>query len=147
MCRAPVYFKGFHAVRDRWNEDAWDTKCTEVFGDALDDAIEEAREYTRLFPPRWRQRIMRDLLEDIVHLEKTYRFLRSENLDPEVMDEVFYWGDYYSDRHMNKYWYQDDPPKEFASRYPLLQKGRSGSLKRVRAREDPWVTVTLVYLI
>lgn len=146
MCRAPVYFKGFHAVRDQWNDDAWDTKCAEVFSDALDERFAEAQEFADAFPPKWRNRIFKELIDDFVELEKTYRYLRHEGLDPEDMEEVFYWGDYYSDRHMNKYWYLDEPRKETV---PMVQsRGRgNGSPKRVRAREDPWVTVSLVYLI
>ena len=144
MCRAPVYFKGFHRVRDQWNEDAQDAKCTEVFGAALDERFAEAQEFAQAFPAKWRGRIFRELVDDFVEIEKTYRFLKNEGVDHEVMDEVFYWGDYYSDRHMNKYWYLDAPRKEFASRYPWLgQNSRSG--KRARAREDPWVTVTFYF--
>jgi hypothetical protein len=143
MCRAPVYFKGFHAVRDRWNEDAWDAKCAEVFSDALDERFAEAQEFAETFPARWRSRIFKEVLNDFVEVEKTYRFLRNEGLSPEDMDEVFYWGDYYSDRHMNKYWYLDEPPKEFASRYAVTEKSSAKGFKRPRALEDPWATVTL----
>lgn len=144
MCRAPVYFKGFHRVRDQWNDEALDNKCTEVFGAALDERFAEAQEFAESFPPKWRSRIFKELVEEFVEVEKTYRFLKNEGVGPEDMDEVFYWGDYYSDRHMNKYWYLDEPRKELASRYPWLgQNSRSG--KRVRARADPWVTVSFYF--
>lgn len=145
MCRAPVYFKGFRKVRDQWNEDAWDTKCTEVFGDALDQLFAEAQDFANSFPPKWHTRIFKELITDFVNLEKTYRVLRSEDISPEDLEEVFYWGDYYSDRHMNKYWYLDEPRKETV---PVVQtRGRAKGLKRSRARQDRWFTVTLVYLI
>lgn len=142
MCRAPVYFKGFHAVRDQWNEDAWDTKCAEVFGDALDERFAEAQEFAEAFPPRWRSRIFKELVSEFVEVEKTYRYLRNEGVSPEDMDEVFYWGDYYSDRHMNKYWYLDEPRKETVPMVQSRGRGAPGSPKRVRAREDPWATVS-----
>jgi hypothetical protein len=139
-----VYFKGFHKVRDQWNDEALDNKCTEVFGAALDERFAEAQEFAESFPPKWRSRIFKELVEEFVEIEKTYRFMLNEGVGPEDMDEVFYWGDYYSDRHMNKYWYLDEPRKELASRYPWLgQNSRSG--KRVRARQDPWVTVSFYF--
>jgi hypothetical protein len=145
MCRAPVYFKGFHTVRDQWNEDAWDTKCADVFSHALDDAFTDAQEYSNLFPERWRPMIFSRVIDDFRNLDKTYRFLKNEGVSPEELDDVFYWGDYYSDRHMNKYWYLDEPRKETV---PVVQtRGRAKGLKRSRARQDPWITVTFVYLI
>jgi len=60
------------------------------------------------------------------------------------MQEAFEWGDYYSDRHMDKCWFLDEPPKEFASRYPIMEKSRAAATrsKRSRARQDPWFTIS-----
>jgi hypothetical protein len=142
MCRAPIYFKGFHKLRDQWDEDAWENKCEEVFGNALDERFAEAQEFAESFPAKWRGRIMRDVLEDFIDIEKTYRFLKNEGVAPEDMEEVFYYEDYYSDRHMNKCWYLDEPPKAFASRYPIMEKSRGKGFKRSRARQDTWVTLS-----
>ncbi len=142
MCRAPIYFKGFHKLRDQWNEEAWENKCDEVFGDALDTCFAEAQEFAESFPPNWRTRIFSELLDNFVDIEKTYRFLKNEGVDPEVMDEVFYYEDYYSDRHMDKCWYLDEPPKAFASRYPIVEKSGGKGFKRSRARQDTWVTIS-----
>jgi hypothetical protein len=141
MCRAPIYFKGFHKVREQWNEDARENKCDEVFSQALDECFAEAQDFAESLPPRWRGRIMKDVIEDFIDIEKTYRFLKNEGVSSDDMEEVFYWGDYYSDRHMNKCWYLDEPRKAFASRYPIMEKSAKG-FKRARARQDPWVTLS-----
>ena len=144
MCRAPIYFKGFHKLRDQWDEDAWETKCEEVFSAALDEKFAEAQEFAEAFPAKWRGRIFRELIDDFVEIEKTYRFLKNEGVGPEDLEDAFYWGDYYSDRHMDQYSYLDEPRKEFV---PAVQsRGHGKGFKRARARQDPWVTVTL-YLI
>ena len=134
MCRAPIYFKGFHKVREEW--------AVEVFSQALDECFAEAQEFAESLPPRWRRNIMRDVIDDFLDIEKTYRFLKSEGISSEDLDEVFYYGDYYSDRHMNKYWYMDEPTKKFETRYPHIGKGRVGAQKRVRANQDTWFTVS-----
>ena len=140
MCRAPIYFKGFHKVRDEWNEDAWENKCADVFSEALDERFAEAQEFAEAFPPKWRSRIFRELIDDFVEIEKTYRFLKNERVDHEVIEDAFYWGDYYSDRHMDQYLYLDEPRKEFV---PAVQsKSRGRGFKRARARQDPWVTLS-----
>lgn len=144
MCRAPIYFKGFHKLRDQWDEDAHETKCEEVFSDALDERFAEAQEFADSFPAKWRTRIFRELLDDFIEIEKTYRFLKNEGVDHEVMEDVFYWGDYYSDRHMNKYSYLDEPPKESV---PAMQsRSRGKGFKRSRARQDTWVALGLYYI-
>ena len=145
LCRAPVYFKGFHRVRDQWNEDAQEAKCAEVFGAALDERFAEAQEFAQAFPAKWHDRIFRELVDDFVEIEKTYRFLKSEGVDHEVMEDVFYWGDYYSDRHIGKYSYLDEPPKEFVPAVQSRGRGTAG-FKRSRARQDPWVTLGLYYI-
>jgi hypothetical protein len=142
MCRAPIYFKGFHKVLDQWNDDAWENKCDEIFSQALDECFAEAQDLAESFPVRWRGRIMKDVIEDFIDLEKTYRFLKNERVSPGDLEDAFYWGDYYSDRHMNKYGYLDEPPKNFASRYPIMEKGGPKGFKRVRARQDPWITLS-----
>lgn len=144
MCRAPIYFKGFHKVRDEWNEDAWENKCADVFSEALDERFAEAQEFAQAFPPKWRNRIFRELIDDFVDIEKTYRFLKNEGVDPEVMEDVFYYEDYYSDRHMNKYSYLDEPRKEFVP--AMKSRGRGKGFKRARARQDPWVTMSFYYI-
>ena len=144
MCRAPIYFKGFHKVRDQWNEEAWENKCDDVFGEALDERFAEAQEFAESFSPKWRNMIFKELFENFVEVEKTYRFLKNEGVSPEDLEDVFYWGDYYSDRHMDKYSYLDEPRKEAV---PTVQsRGGGKGFKRSRARQDPWVTISFYYI-
>jgi len=144
MCRAPVYWSGFHRVRDQWEEEAYEHKCAEAYGQALDDVFEEAQAFAAEFSPHWRHRIFKDLIEDFSDLEKTYRFLKWHEVHPDEMAEVFYHGDYYSDRKVGKHVWDDEPPKEWMTRYPAAAKSeRSGS--RRRAAQDEWFEMT-VYL-
>ena len=140
MCRKPMYWRGFHQIRDAWDREAWEGKCAEVFSEALDERFAEAQEFAEAFSAKWRARIFKEVIDDFMDIEKTYRFLKSECVDPEVMEDAFYWGDYYSDRHINKYSYLDEPPKDLT---PALQfRGRGKGFKRARARQDPWVTLS-----
>lgn len=142
MCRAPIYFKGFHKVKSDWAEEAYEGKCAEVFGQALDECFADAQEFAEDLPPRLKRHIFDALIEDFIDLDKTFRYLRYEQVDPEDMDDVFYWGEYYSDRHMEKCWWIDEPSKEFATRHTIVQKAGARGFKRARAREDPWFTVS-----
>ena len=141
MCRRPMYWSGFHKVRDQWNEEAYVHKCDEVFGEALDDAFEEAQEFAESLPAKWRARIFRQVIDDFRDIEKTFRFMMWHEADPEDIADVFYYGDYYSDRGINKYQWDDEPRKDLATRYPLRKDGVKGG-KRCRARQDTWITLS-----
>lgn len=143
MCRRPVYFKGFHKMRDEWNEEAWESRCADVFSEVIDEAFENARILAAAFSPRMYTRLMNEALDDIKDAEKTYRYLKSEDVTSDDIEYVLLdTYDYYSDRHINKVWWCDEPQKQFETRYPWLTQSTGGSPKRVRAREDPWVTLS-----
>jgi hypothetical protein len=67
--------------------------------------------------------------------------MRWHEAAPEDIADVFYYGDYYSDRGINKYQWDDEPRKDLATRYPLRKDGVKGG-KRCRARQDTWITLS-----
>jgi hypothetical protein len=142
MCRAPIYFKGFHKVRDQWSAEAHENKCGEVFSAAIDDCVNQAFEYAEAFPKRWRPMILREIIEDVKDLERTYRVLMNYGAEPEEIDDAFYYEDYYSDRHLDKCSYIDEPPKDLAPRRADRGGARCG--KRARALQDTWMTFSFV---
>ena len=145
MCRAPVYWSGFHKVRDEWNEEAWENKCAEVFGQALDDSFEEAQAFAENFPRRWQRRILAEVIDDFLDIEKTYRYMKWHDAHPDDMADVFYYGDYYSDRRVGQVEWDDEPVCE-----PILTKtvgGRPPHQKRVRARQDRFWTMSFYVLV
>ena len=137
MCRRPIYFKGFHKVRDQWNEDAYDTRCQEILSETMDRAIEQAMIMNEYFGEEMLESVMVDL-EDI---EKTWRFLRHEDICSDDIDYVLNETDeYYSDRHIDKIRYIDEPPKD--SVVALWTGGGNRCGKRARANMDPWATIS-----
>ncbi len=143
MCRKPIYFKGFHKVRDQWDEDAWESRCAEALGNAFDECIAESLEMAEAFPKKYRSQIMSGIVDDLRDIEKTYRYLKSEGIAAEDIEYVLMeCEDYYSDRHIDHIRYLDEPVKEFASRYPCVTKFSSASPCRARARQDPWCTIS-----
>ena len=143
MCRRPMYFKGFHKAREAWDEEAWEGRCDEVFGETFDAVLTEAIEMAEYFPRRFRREILSETLTDLREMEKTFRFLKSEGYYADEIDFVLNeTANYYSDRHIDQCRYIDEPPKELAPRQPLRAASRRG--RRVRARQDPWCTMSFV---
>jgi hypothetical protein len=146
MCRAPIHFKGFTKVREQWDEEAYETRCTEIIDAAMTEAIEEALEFcSQGISKRFRKMVMEGLMDDLVDIEKTARFLKSYNVSP---DELEYWlmetDEYFSDRTVGKCQWYDEPKKDFTTRYPRIERGAQAG-KRCRARPDEWYTISFVF--
>lgn len=140
MCRRPMYFKGFHKARDAWDEEAYETRCSEVLNEAMDACITEAVEMAAIFHRKYSRAIMRDAFRDLQEMEKTFRYLKSEGLFPDDIDYVLNeTTDYYSDRHIDQARYIDEPRKEAPPRSAARTSSRSGH--RARARQDEWWTL------
>ena len=190
MCRRPIYFKGFHNVRDEWDEVAWENRCADVFSAAIDQRVEEyledieqdceaiedeeedaawlAAELLELDNPvkvciqfmrsvygmspvkvaaKYREFRLKGMKRELVLLERTYRFLKSEDVSSEDVEEVLmYSDDYYSDRNVGRWAWADEPTKELATRYPKFEKTAKAG-KRCRALEDEWATLNFVIIL
>lgn len=145
MCRRPIYFKGFHNVRDEWDEEHWRNKCLDVLDEYRTMRIEEALEIKGEFGPVWDAIISTELTQELVELERTTRFLMSEGIDPDWLEYVLYETDnYYSDRNVGKYTWNDEPPKQLATRYPKVEKSGAKGARRARAPDDQYETVTFL---
>lgn len=150
MCRRPIYFKGFHKLRDQWNEDAWETKCADIFSEAIDSAVTDALDMAQYFSKKYYNEILSEAMTSIKEIESTFRYLKSEGIDTDDIEYVLFDTDeYYSDRHLDKFYYIDEPRKEPALKYPANAAGMAppGGGKRCRAREDPWSSMTLYFEI
>jgi hypothetical protein len=97
MCRRPIYFKGFHKVQEQWAEEAWEEKISETFGEAIDALVESSAEYKQEFPD-YSAFFDRQTKEELKDIDKTIRFLKSENVHEEDIAECLAYEDYYSDR-------------------------------------------------
>jgi len=192
MCRRPMYFRGFHKMQDQWNEDSWEGRCADIFGEALQERISEfidtieedcdilneqddnedaawlAIDLLDSDDPRITMKFMdetedfefksevialyrkyqyEELKREVIRIERTYRFLKSECVSSEDMEEILvYSNDYYSDRSIDKWVWNDEPVKEFATKYPVKAVGTRGG-KRCRAREDPWAEMSFYILV
>ena len=128
MCRRPIYFKGFHTVRDKWDEDSLDIKCNEVLISTFDAYIEEGVEIARMVRKKQDQRYILDgVMEDIKTAERMFRFLKYDGCDADEIDYLINDTDYYfSDRNMGKYVWDDDVIREKVTQYPKAFRRRIG---------------------
>lgn len=118
MCRRPINFRGFHKLRREWDEAAWETKCSDVFGEFIDTAF---RDFQDLAEDYGSEDAMRILVQELKDGDRTYKFLRSYEVDPaEICYFLIDEPQYLSDRRVYNY-YVDDPTLAFETRYPGLR--------------------------
>ena len=150
MCRRPIYFKGFHKVRDEWNEEQWRNACMDVLEEHRAAVLEEAQEFLECFGGGrfWDHIIQPNVMSALKEAERTTRFLMAEGIDSDWLAYVLLdTDDYYSDRHVDKFRYYDEPPRLAETRYPKLAKAGAKGARRARALTDPLWTVSIVVLI
>lgn len=148
MCRSPIYFKGFHKIRNEWNDESRDIKCNEVLNNAFDTQLEYALEMTSVFPKKYGKAFLRDTLEDLKDIEKTFRFLRHEDLEADEIEYLLNETDFYfSDRNINKNRWIDEPiVKEHATQYPQLQRAK-GSRRREGQEGAEWEMIVTFWTV
>jgi hypothetical protein len=147
MCRRPIYFKGFHKVREEWDDDHWRNKCLDVIEEfrssLIADAFETAAMFTR---KKWRESMMDNLVDDLKDLDRTTRLLMDEGIDSTWLDFILNeTDDYYSDRHVGKWTWANDPVKPFETKYPKVAKSGAKGTRRARAPSDQFGVV--IFLI
>jgi len=132
MCRAPIYFKGFIKRREEWVEVAYSGRQDEIVSEAIGDALEhyEGLLESEEVPKFIKRHIRKDLLCELVDLERTGRFLKSERLDNEELEYLVLEDDcYFSDRHLGAKNQGREPPRRLPA--ARLQKQR---LPRLQAK-------------
>lgn len=149
MCRAPIYFKGFAAVREEWAVEQWRNQCVEVVDKYREELINDAFEFAAEFKRESTKRvILRELMQDLKELDRTTRFLMAEGYDAETIDYVLFETDsYYSDRNVGKFRWIDEPVKQLETRYPKVVKSGAKGARRARAPDDQFETVSFLIQI
>jgi hypothetical protein len=142
-----MYFRGLHKVKEQWDDDAWEEKCAEAYSSAIDLMFEDACDFANSFGPRMARKIMKELITDIKDIEKTYNFLKNREIDSEDIEYVLTeTDDYFSDRHMDKCEWLDEPVKETVTQYPKRKNCARGG-KRCRALEDEFAVINFIIIM
>jgi len=95
----------------------------------------------------YRNWVLKDLMKDICKMDKTMRVLKNQDVSPEVIEEILYYMDYYSDRGLNKWVWNDEPSKEQLPRYGGKIGGTVRCGKRCRALQDTWSEMTFYIVL
>lgn len=137
FCRRRLYFKGLYKMREEWEEESYELKVGEVLSRAIDESITEEiemdREYKNVFGGNGEEDLSEMILDELKSMEKTCRFLKSENVHEDDIDYVLReTDDYYSDKCLNsknefREKPRDRPPPRKDSRAPRHRniRGRS----------------------
>lgn len=106
MCRRPVYFKGFHKVRQEWENESWYNQCQDLYGKTFEDQLETMISIAKMFNRK------KMSAKCFLELESTFECILSEGLEVDDMDYVLNESEIYmSSRLFNRVKFYDEPIK------------------------------------
>jgi hypothetical protein len=103
MCRRPIYFKGFHKVEEQWSEDAWETRCSEVFEQTVEDEMEYLKEMLTLWPPEFHAFFLRKAMKELKKNERMFSSLKEGGFEAEEIDYLLNETDFYFTKMVGPY--------------------------------------------
>jgi hypothetical protein len=95
MCRRPIYFKGFHKLEEQWNMDAWETRCSEVFDNSVEDVIQNMQEMLILWPQKFHAFFKRNAMRELKKTERMFFSLKESCYASEEIDYLLNETDFY----------------------------------------------------
>ena len=95
MCRRPIYFRGFHKVEEQWSEDAWETRCSEVFEHSVEDEMQNLTEMLVQWPREFHPFFTRRAMLQLKMNERMFSSLKKGGFDSEEIDCLLNDTDFY----------------------------------------------------
>ena len=131
MCRRTIYFKGFHKVEESWNEDAWETRCSEVYDQLVDDALDYLQKMLIIWPKDFHAFFLRKTMRELKHNERMFVALKQNGFASEEIDYLFNETDYYFSK-MDGSYIPTTPRREKVPYKPAVHKAMRFKKNNVR---------------
>ena len=131
MCRRPIYFRGFHRVEEKWNEDAWETRCSEVYDQLVDGALDYLRETLDSLPEELHGFFLRNAMRELRHNERMFVALKQSGCASEEIDYLFNDTDFYFTKLVGSY-VPTTPRREKVPYKPAVHKAMRFKKNNVR---------------
>jgi hypothetical protein len=131
MCRRPIYFKGFHKVEEQWNEDAWETRCSEAFEHSVEEVMQNLREMLTVWPPEFHAFFTRTAMRELKKNERMFSSLKEGGFDSEEIDYLLNESDMYFTTTLGSY-VKVTPRREKVPYKPVVHKAMRFKKNNVR---------------
>lgn len=137
MCRAPLYFRGFHKKRDEWAAVAEESKQDEVLTTAFDEALNQLDHLlgAKGVSKNFKRNAAHWIMEDMLDLEKTHKVLKAEGCDAEEMEYLIFDEQIYvSDRSLRSKNQGREKPRRLPEPAPAKRHNGRESSQRGRGQ-------------
>jgi hypothetical protein len=131
MCRRPIYFKGFHKVEDKWNEDAWETRCSEAFENSIEGEMQNLKEMLIQWPREFHAFFLRKAMRHLKMNERMFSAMKEGGFDSDEIDYLLNETEIYFSRTFGSY-IHDHPRREKVPYKPAVHKAMRFKKNNVR---------------
>ena len=90
-------------MEEQWNEDAWETRCSEVFEHTVDDAMDYIRETLDTLPKEFHPFFLRKTMRELKKNEKMFSSLKESGFASEEIDYLLNETDFYFTKLVGSY--------------------------------------------
>ena len=126
-----MYFKGFHRVEEQWNEDARETRCSEVYEQLVEDTMENLQGMLIQWPPEFHAFFLRNAMRELKQNERMFVSLKQSGYASEDIDYLFNETDFYFTNTFGTYIHATPFPEK-APYNPVVYKAMRFKKNNVR---------------
>ena len=90
-------------MEEQWNEDAWETRCSEIYDQLVDDAMQNLKEMLILWPREFHAFFKRNAMRELRHNERMFVALKQGGYASEEIDYLFNDTDFYFTKMLGSY--------------------------------------------
>ena len=133
MCRRPIYFKGFHKVEDQWKMDAWETRCSEVYDQLIEDAMQDLQFMLSIWPKDYHAFFLRKTMREFRKTERMFSAMKESFYDSDEIDYLLNETDFYFTKALGSSSYEPAIPRREKAPYkPVVHKAMRFKKNNVR---------------
>jgi hypothetical protein len=118
-------------MEEKWNDDAWETRCSEVYNQLVEGAMDYLRETLDSLPEELHGFFKRNAMRELRHNERMFMALKQSGCASEEIDYLFNDTDFYFTKLVGSY-VPTTPRREKVAYKPAVHKAMRFKKNNVR---------------
>ena len=118
-------------MEEQWNEDAWETRCSEVYDQLIEDAMQDLQFMLTIWPKDYHAFFLRKTMREFRKTERMFSALKENCYESDEIDYLLNETDFYFTKMMGSYM-PVLPRREKVAYKPVVHKAMRFKKNNVR---------------